>query len=91
MFKRSMVKTITITEDAYVKIKKIKRDGESFSELFARLAEGKKGDISDFFGALKLTEDKIVVERKRWKNAREKLDKDLEAGLNARARYFSNN
>ena len=34
-----MVKTLTIREDVYKKLVSIKKSGESFSELFDRLAE----------------------------------------------------
>lgn len=34
-----MVKTLTIREEVYRKLVSIKRSGESFSELFDRLAE----------------------------------------------------
>lgn len=36
-----LTKTITIRDEVYRKLSKIKREGESFSELFERLAEGK--------------------------------------------------
>jgi predicted CopG family antitoxin len=36
----AMVKTITIRDEVYLKLKKIKRKDESFSALFDRLAEG---------------------------------------------------
>jgi len=35
-----MTKTITIRDEIYRKLLKIKREDESFSELFERLAEG---------------------------------------------------
>lgn len=35
-----MVKTITIRDDVYKKLLKVKREGESFSDLFERLIEG---------------------------------------------------
>jgi predicted CopG family antitoxin len=34
-----LVKTLTIREDVYRRLVALKRDGESFSELFERLAE----------------------------------------------------
>jgi len=36
----AMTKTITIRDEVYRKLLKIKREDESFSELFERLAEG---------------------------------------------------
>lgn len=35
-----LVKTITIRDDVYKKLLKVKREGESFSDLFERLIEG---------------------------------------------------
>ncbi|MEM3731737.1 MAG: antitoxin VapB family protein [Candidatus Bathyarchaeia archaeon] len=35
-----MTKTVTIREEVYRKLLKIKREDESFSDLFERLAEG---------------------------------------------------
>lgn len=35
-----MTKTITIRDDVYRKLLRVKREGESFSELFERLVEG---------------------------------------------------
>ena len=35
-----LIKTISIRDEVYRKLLKIKREGESFSELFERLAEG---------------------------------------------------
>jgi len=35
-----MTKTLTIRDEVYEKLRAIKREGESFSELFDRLAEG---------------------------------------------------
>ena len=35
-----MTKTITIRDEVYKKLLKVKREDESFSELFERLAEG---------------------------------------------------
>ena len=35
-----MTKTISIRDEVYRKLLKVKREGESFSELFERIAEG---------------------------------------------------
>jgi predicted CopG family antitoxin len=37
-----MTKTITIKDETYNKLLAVKREGESFSELFERLTEGSK-------------------------------------------------
>jgi len=48
-------KTVTITEDAYKKLKMEKMEGESFSEVIDRLTDKDKGrkDLMEFAGAWK--------------------------------------
>ena len=50
-------KNISITEDVYKKLIKIKRDDESFSELFLRLLRIQKVKIEKNFGAWNLSEE----------------------------------
>ena len=45
-----VVKTITVTEDAYKALKSLKESGESFSKAILRIA--KRKPLSTFFGAL---------------------------------------
>ena len=49
-------KNISITEDIYKKLIKIKREDESFSELFLRLLRIQKEKIEKSFGAWNLSE-----------------------------------
>ena len=53
-------KNISITEDVYKKLIKIKRKGESFSELFLRLLKIQKVQMEKSFGAWKLSEREKV-------------------------------
>jgi predicted CopG family antitoxin len=46
------VKTVTLTEDAYVALAGLKRDGESFSDVVRRLTRGSKS-LLEFAGAWK--------------------------------------
>jgi predicted CopG family antitoxin len=48
-------KTVTITEEAYKKLKMEKMEGESFSEVIDRLTDKDKGrkDLMEFAGAWK--------------------------------------
>ncbi|MFX1503174.1 MAG: antitoxin VapB family protein [Promethearchaeota archaeon] len=50
-------KNISITEDVYNKLLKIKRENESFSELFLRLLKIQKNVLKNSFGAWKLSKD----------------------------------
>ena len=48
------VKTVTLSEDAYISLAALKKDGESFSDVVRRLARGNRsllefaGDWKDF-------------------------------------------
>jgi predicted CopG family antitoxin len=50
-------KNISITEEVYKKLIKIKRDNESFSELFLRLLKIQKVKIEKCFGAWNLSKE----------------------------------
>lgn len=41
-----MAKTITVRDDVYRKLLRIKREGESFSDLFERLVEGSADSLA---------------------------------------------
>ena len=62
-------KTITVTEDAYDRLKALKRDDESFSELVVRLTEG--ADPMAFAGSCPGLGEHVDA-------ARDDLDTDLE-------------
>lgn len=54
-------KNISITEDVYNKLLKIKREDESFTELFLRLLKIQKSSLDKSFGAWKLSEEEKEV------------------------------
>lgn len=57
---RSMAsKTISITEEIYEKLVKIKSESESFSQLFQRMLELYNSNIDECFGAWKLSESEF--------------------------------
>ena len=51
-----MTTTISLTKEAYEALARLKRNGESFSELILRLAREKER-IWDYYGSVPLTED----------------------------------
>lgn len=60
-------KTITITLEAYERLKREKRKGESFSDVIIRLTEKKK-DLLEFAGKWKDSGDeieKIILESRK--------------------------
>ena len=56
-------KNISITEEVYQKLLKIKGDKESFSELFLRLLKIQKNTLEKSFGAWNLSEEE---EKEIW-------------------------
>jgi predicted CopG family antitoxin len=78
MFKHkpSMVsKTITVTEEAYKAIARLKQKDESFSKLFLRLSAKKTPDLRKFVGILKGDAEKA---KKEAKKIRDQMSKDVE-------------
>jgi predicted CopG family antitoxin len=72
-------KTLTITEDVYDRLKSMKRDDESFSDLLDRISGGEK-DVMKGFGVFADEDgDKFIegVER-----AREQMNDDFEERAN---------
>ncbi len=50
------VKSLTVTEDAYDALKRLKHGDESFSETIMRVSHEKIGQAAKYFGALGLQE-----------------------------------
>ncbi len=73
---RMAVKTITITESAYESIKKLKRSGESFSDLFLRLFREKRSTGRSMYGLLKGADTDQLLAASR--DFRERMTKDRE-------------
>ena len=70
-----MVKTITVTEEAYKKLKRMELEKESFSNLINRIGSPKK-DISLLVGIMK-TKDLHEV-KKRIREFKETFTQDME-------------
>ncbi len=79
MFKHTLnmvVKTITITENAYNTLKRMKHGDESFSEVITRIGSGKKS-IVDFLGLLKDSESSAEELHKRTKEVRKRVSESF--------------
>lgn len=64
-----MVKPVSLSNEAYAVLSKMKLSGESFSDVVLRLAEKKKtGDLSRFFGVWKNDDE--------WDNIKKILERD---------------
>ena len=65
-----MVRTVSLSDEAYERLKKAKKGSESFSDVVLRTVESPSGDLNRFFGAWKngayaKVEAKILTDSKR--------------------------
>jgi predicted CopG family antitoxin len=65
-----MVRQVSLSEEAYERLKKAKKNSESFSDVVLRTVKSPSGDLDRFFGAWKGEEyasikSKLLSERKR--------------------------
>lgn len=71
-------KTISLAEDAYARLKAMKREGESFSDVVRRLTAGVA--LEDFHGALsEETADElaaVITELRERRSARRRARRD---------------
>lgn len=82
-----MVKTITITEEAYDKLKRMKLEDESFSNLIKRI-DTQKTSINSIIGIMKNIDTEAI--KKKIKEFREEFTKDVEKRKNVLTRQLSN-
>jgi len=74
-----MVKTLTIRDDVYHRLARMKREGESFSELFLELAEKRRftgDDLKAYAGTL--SGEKYRRLKKETKKARKEASESIE-------------
>ena len=67
-------KTVSLSEEAYEKLKRVKKDGESFSQVILRLIDRKTNlNILDFAGAFEeSSEEWETIEKEIYKRRKEK-------------------
>jgi len=83
-----MVKTITITEEAYNMLKRLKEKEESFSKEIIRITKN-KSNLNKFFGIL--DEGSYEDLKNKTKEARKTLSESLKRRTNAISRHFGSN
>ena len=76
------VKTITVIEEAYEVMKRMKHGDESFSELFMRISNEKGNAVNRFFGSIKMLSEEAGIRREHYKKMREDMSKDFEKRKN---------
>lgn len=70
-----VVKTITVTEEAYKALKRMKGNEESFSETILKFSKD-KGSMMKYFGIL--PKENIKGVRKRMQRIREEVSRDID-------------
>lgn len=83
------VKTITVTEEAYEALKRLKMENESFSEGIMRVSQQKTNPVTAYFGILKNSRKKLDELRESVKKGRLEFDKEArERGEKIRKRIY---
>ena len=73
-----VVKTITVTEDAYILAREAKFENESFSDLLKRTFTRKRLKIADLLGIMGESEEEAEAMKKRVKAYRKEVNKNME-------------
>jgi predicted CopG family antitoxin len=65
-----MAKLIAVSEEAYSRLSKLKGKDKSFTKIIIELTDEKKTDISDLFGALNMSPEKVKALKETIKGER---------------------
>ena len=68
-----MAKLISVSEEAYSRLFKLKGRDRSFTRVILELTDKNKGDIMDLFGALKMDKEEVKMLKNRLKKERETI------------------
>jgi len=68
-----MVKTITIKDEVYEELLKIKKAGESFSDVIMGLLKRRRMDLSAFFGVFRDVDVWMEIEKEILKDRKKVL------------------
>lgn len=86
-----MVKTITITEEAYNMLKCLKRNEQSFSEIIIEVSKDKKCDLSKFFGILKNRGKELDILKEKVKDYRNNFTKESKKRMESLDKQMNDN
>ena len=75
-----MTRQIAISEEAYERLSRLKEGKKSFTKVILELTEKKSKDISDLFGAWKMSEAKAQQMKKSIKESRKHFFDKRHAG-----------
>lgn len=71
------IKSLTITEDAYETLKRMKYSDESFSDVILRVGKTQTDIVEKYFGILKRTEKEVSDWEKEIKKSRRAVDAEF--------------
>jgi len=86
-----VVKTITITEEAYNMLKCLKRNEQSFSEIIIEVSKDKKCDLSKFFGILKNRGKELDILKEKVKDYRNNFTKESKKRMESLDKQMNDN
>lgn len=72
-----VIKSLTITEDAYDTLKRLKYDEESFSDVILRIGKERGNAVHRYFGVLKCSEEEHAKRISELKERRAKADMEF--------------
>ncbi len=75
---KHMVKTITIMNDAYEVLKRLKKKDESFSDVIRRVGNEQKTDLTRWVGVLKGDKQRVREFQTSIRKTREEVSADVE-------------
>ncbi len=73
-----VIKSLTITEDAYNALKAMKREDESFSEVIIRVKKKQVILVEECFGVMKMSDKELKETLDNLKRIREETGRDFE-------------
>ena len=73
-----VIKSLTITEDAYEILKHLKHGDESFSDVILRIGKEKRDNIEKYFGIFKRSQAETEAMIVRVKDRRKEITKEFD-------------
>lgn len=69
-----VIKSLTITGEAYDALRKVKGDGESFSRVILKITRGRSSAVDKYFGVLKMSPFEILTLKNKIANRRKEIE-----------------
>lgn len=73
-----MTRVISLSDEAYNELKKLKKEGESFSEVVIKITGREKKPLTDFFGKWPEPKELDMIEKELEKERKKAKMRDVE-------------